>query len=95
MLILIAQIDAKTGKEDLVADELTKLVEPSRAEEGCITYRPFRSTAPSTRFFVFEEWRSKEDLDTHTQTPHFRAFLDAAGDALDGDPIMNFVDPLE
>ncbi|MDQ8206577.1 hypothetical protein QEH52_03595 [Coraliomargarita sp. SDUM461003] len=37
-LTIVANIHAKADKIDLVQAELIKLIEPTRAEEGCITY---------------------------------------------------------
>ena len=35
-----------------------------------------RSPDDETLFLFYENWRSKEDLDAHLQTPHLKHFFD-------------------
>ena len=37
-LTIVANIYAKAGRIDFVKAELLKLIEPTRAEEGCLNY---------------------------------------------------------
>jgi len=94
MVKFIARIDAKPGQEGLVSAALRELAGPSRAEAGCLQYVPCRSREDATKLLVLEEWESQEALDAHMETPHFHAFLVAAGEALAGPPQLEFVEPL-
>jgi quinol monooxygenase YgiN len=51
---------------------LLALVEPTRAEAGSLQYH-LHEEADGT-LFLYEVWRSKEDLDRHQETPHMREF---------------------
>ncbi len=94
MLKFIARIDAKRGQEELVASGLRALIEPSRAEAGCLLYDVCRDKDDATKLLVLEEWESQAALDAHMETPHFKAFIDKVGDALAGEPSLEFIERL-
>lgn len=94
MVKLIARLDAKPGQEALLAEALSELSAPSRAEAGCIQYDVCRSKEDAGKLLVLEEWETQEALDEHMETPHFKAFLEKAADALAGEPGIEFVERL-
>ncbi len=64
-LHVVAVITAKPGSEDAVRAAMQGLVEPTRGEDGCISYSLSESsTAPGT-FVTVEEWNDPADLDQH------------------------------
>lgn len=85
-LDVVAVLTAKSGSEALIRDALASLVEPTRAEEGCLRYDLFSSAADPAVFITIERWRSQEDLDGHLQTPHVQQALGAAGEHLAAAP---------
>ena len=74
MIILNAKITVKTGKREEVILKMENLIKSTRLESGCISYDLFSSTDDDSVLMVFEQWESKEALDSHTQTDHFIAF---------------------
>jgi len=94
MLKFIARIDAKPGKEALVAEALAALVEPSRAETGCIAYEVCRMKDDHTKLVVLEEWASQEALDEHMASAHFQGFLAKTAGALAGEPRLEMLERL-
>lgn len=86
MLVVAAIVKAIKGKEEELEKELRKLVPLARGEEGTISYIAHRSVDDPCKFLVYEKYRSKEDFDFHTSTPHFKAFFEAVGPILDGEP---------
>ena len=88
-LPVVAVITAKPGSEKLVGEALSALVEPTRAEEGCISYELFVSAADPATFVTMESWRSQVDLDAHLQTPHVQGALGAAGEHLAQTPAIH------
>mgnify|MGYP002379455443 CR=1 FL=1 len=51
------------------------MLEPSRSEPGCLAYDFYQHHAdPNTICFV-ETWTSREALNAHFETPHFRDFV--------------------
>lgn len=74
MVVLHAVLKLAQGALPRFEELLAAVVPPSRAEEGCLAYRAYRSLeAPDEVVFV-EEWKSQAALDLHFQTPHFRAY---------------------
>lgn len=63
---------------------LLDLVEPSRGHEGSLQYHLHEQE--DGRFFLYEVWRTQEDLDRHNATPLLRAFMDEAPAHLEGAP---------
>ncbi|GAA2120712.1 hypothetical protein GCM10009727_05630 [Actinomadura napierensis] len=49
-------------------------MEPTRKEDGNLEYHLHEQ--PDGRFFLYEVWRSQEDLDRHNEYPPLREFLD-------------------
>ena len=94
MVKLIARIEAKPGREQLIADALKALSGPSRAEAGCIQYDVCRMKEDPAKLLVLEEWASQECLDEHMATPHFKAFVEKIAEALAEAPKLEFIEPL-
>lgn len=67
---------------------LTSLVEPSRQEEGNLEYH--LHAQDDGRLFLYEVWRSQDDLDRHNATPALRAFLDDLPEFLEEAPDVYF-----
>jgi quinol monooxygenase YgiN len=87
-------LTAKPGTESVVEEALTALVRPTRAEAGCISYGLYRSTSDASAFITIETWRSQDDLDAHMATPHIAQALQAAGDSLQGGPVIHPLTPV-
>ncbi|ROO84883.1 quinol monooxygenase YgiN [Actinocorallia herbida] len=78
----------KAGSADILRDLLLGLVEPSRGHDGSLQYHLHEQE--DGRFFLYEVWRSREDLDRHNATPLLRATLARIADHLDGTPESYF-----
>ncbi|NHZ35830.1 putative quinol monooxygenase [Massilia rubra] len=76
MLVFSATFTAKPGAAQAVIDLVATLIEPSRAEPGCIRYDFLQSPYTPNKFVFFELWKSQADLDAHFQEPHFLAFAE-------------------
>ena len=72
-LHVLAHFRALPGKESELAVILQALIEPTRAEPGCIAYVLLRSREDSGRFTFVEEWTGEPALQQHFQTDHIRA----------------------
>ncbi|MCK5564128.1 MAG: antibiotic biosynthesis monooxygenase [Planctomycetes bacterium] len=84
-IALIAKVRAKEGQTKALAAELTSMIEPTRAEAGCIKYDLHVSADDEALFMFYEIWRSKEDLDLHLETPHLQGLLSKMGTLVEGD----------
>ena len=77
----VSLIALLTSKDDAVATlqmELKKLAVASRAEDGCLQYDLNHCQEPSNQFAIVELWESKEALDKHRLTPHYKYFTHIA-----------------
>jgi len=85
---VVAIITAKIGSIDLVQAELTKFIEPTHKEYGCITYQLTQDRDNPANFVFIEEWTTIQHLDEHLQTPHILAGLDVMEGHLDSVQIL-------
>ena len=72
-LRVIAELDAKPGKEDELRDLLIAFSKGATSEPGCLSYTLMQVQGEPTRFLTYEIWTSKAALDTHLQTPAIKA----------------------
>ena len=82
-LTLAAHITAKSDKIDLVKAELEKLVDPTRAEEGCLQYDLHQDNKNPAHFMFFENWATYDTWQAHMTTPHIIAYMAAVDGAID------------
>mgnify|MGYP003695168041 CR=1 FL=1 len=81
----IAFIRALPGRSLDLGRELCALVAPTREEDGCLDYEVHQSGDDPDIWFLYENWRSAEDMEAHFDTPHFMAFSERAEALLEGD----------
>lgn len=82
LLIVVAEMSAKPGKEGELRATLGGLIAPTRAEEGCVQYDLHEDNGCPGHFVFFERWASKAHLDRHLTTPHLEAFKARMDDLL-------------
>jgi len=70
-VVAIAETSADRAEE--LKSICMGLIEPTRKEEGCISYDLYQDTTNPGRFTFIENWKSKEHLDVHLKTPHLVA----------------------
>lgn len=93
-LPVVAVITAKPGSEGVVRDALEKLVGPTRAEQGCLSYDLYVSTEDPATFITVESWRGPADVEQHMASDHIAATFAAAGDALANPPAIHSLEPI-
>ena len=85
-LRVVAHITAKPDTVDETKKVLLGLIEPTRAEEGCVTYELLQNNADPTDLTFVEEWSGDGALDAHLATPHIQKALEPFGDLLAAPP---------
>ncbi len=90
-ITLIATVTAKPGKAETLGEHLAAMVAPSRAEPGCINYDLHRSKRDDSVWVLYENWRSKEDLDAHMKLPPFVGLSAALPDLIANEVDFHFV----
>jgi quinol monooxygenase YgiN len=76
-VVAIAETTADRAEE--LRSVCLGLIEPTRKEDGCISYELYQDTNNPGIFTFIENWQSKEQLEIHLNTPH----LVAAGKAFE------------
>ncbi len=92
-LTIVAKILAKTEKRDLVKSELIKLIEVTRAEEGCINYDLHQDNENPNLFLFYENWANRDLWQKHMGNAHLVAYMNATDGAVE-DFTLNEMTPV-
>ncbi len=87
-LTIVANIKANEDKIELVKAELLKLIEITRAEEGCINYDLHQDNENPAHFMFYENWETRELWQTHMGNQHLQDYM-AATDGAVAEFILN------
>lgn len=72
------RLEPRSGKEAEFREELLRVVEPTRAERGCLAIQVFESLREPFVFAIHSEWVDEAAFELHAQLPHTVRFLGAA-----------------
>ena len=81
-VIVFAFIKSRPGCEDPLRRELLKLIVPTRAEPGCVSYDLHESDDHPGWFQFYEVWRSRQDFEIHLGSAHIAELRAAIPDFL-------------
>lgn len=82
-LTIIANIIAKPEHVELVKNELMKLIDKTRLEQGCINYDLHQDNQNPAHFVFHENWQSEADLEVHLASEHIAAYSAAVEGAIE------------
>ena len=68
------------GKGQQLRDELKLLLDPTRAEPGCICIHLYEALCDPLVFYIHSEWVDEAAFDAHSRLPHMQCFLGLAGE---------------
>ncbi|MBW4580031.1 MAG: antibiotic biosynthesis monooxygenase [Tildeniella nuda ZEHNDER 1965/U140] len=74
-LLTVAKLTIKPDEREAFISASNLLSEPSRTEEGCVSWEYFQDTTDPNTFVFIEEWTGKEAFDFHFHTEHFQKYL--------------------
>jgi quinol monooxygenase YgiN len=78
MIILAGSIRIGTGKRDDAMDVMSRMVEATRAEDGCIAYSFAFDLADDHMIRIFEVFQDEAALAAHRASPHMDEWRAAA-----------------
>jgi quinol monooxygenase YgiN len=81
-LTIVANIKANLDKIELVKSELLKLIDLTRAENGCVDYDLHQDNDNPAHFMFYENWESRELWQVHMNAPHLAAYVAATEGAV-------------
>ena len=87
-LTIVANVTASADKINLVKEELEKLIDITRAEEGCLQYDLHQNNENPARFMFYENWEPRDLWQTHMSAQHLQDYL-AATEAAVGEFTVN------
>ncbi|WP_293746391.1 putative quinol monooxygenase [uncultured Paraglaciecola sp.] len=82
-LTIVANIKAEANKIDLVKEQLVKLIDTTRAEQGCINYDLHQDNNNPAHFVFYENWESRELWQTHMANQHLQDYMTATDGAVE------------
>ena len=85
-ITVVANFQAKPGKEAELKKILISLVAPTRQEAGCINYDLHQSPADPAKFLFHENWATQAQLDAHLANAQIQALLPRVGELCTGFP---------
>jgi len=81
-LYIFARFEPLPGKEPQLRGELARILEPTRAEPGCVRIHIYESTRGPLVYFIHSEWIDEAAFDAHAELPHTRRFVGAVVDLM-------------
>jgi quinol monooxygenase YgiN len=84
MLVVIATVRAKAGKEQELGKVLKGFLVPTRKEAGCLQYDLHIDNRDPAAFAFYERWVDDAALDAHLKTPHITSGFAAMTSLVDG-----------
>jgi quinol monooxygenase YgiN len=82
-LTIVANVTAKADQIDRVKAELKKLIDVTRAEEGCINYDLHQDNENPAHFLFYENWASHELWEAHMNNQHLKNYMAATDGAVE------------
>lgn len=70
--VVTARWTAREGEEERVLAAIRKMIEPSRAEPGCLYYQPSRDPEDPRAFFFYELYEDADAYKAHGESEHFQ-----------------------
>ncbi len=67
-----------------LAEEMIRL---TREEEGCIEYNIFQDEKDPQHFSYIESWKSREHLEKHFESEHFKRLVPQLGELSEAGPV--------
>ncbi len=89
MIKVIAKNFAKEDKVEQVIALAKELVAKSVQEVGCLKYELYQEEHTPRELVILEEWETKEHLDKHMASAHFKSLIPQMSALMDKEPEIN------
>ncbi|ABF63928.1 putative quinol monooxygenase [Ruegeria sp. TM1040] len=73
-VLVIAELKTAYERRDTLLEFVQTLAAHSRAEPGCLSYRPMLDVDQAGTIVIVEKWQSAAALEAHGQTAHMADF---------------------
>ncbi|OGW13908.1 MAG: hypothetical protein A3G93_03290 [Nitrospinae bacterium RIFCSPLOWO2_12_FULL_45_22] len=96
MLVIVAKLRTKEGKEGEMEKALLKMFPEVRAkEEGTLSYIMHRSKNDPRVFLFYEKYKDQAAFNLHSSTPYFKELFATIGPLMDGNPTVEMYEEIE
>ena len=72
---VVATFQVNEGQQAEFAGYLREMIDITKQEDGCIAYDLYGATDGSSECVMVEIWESRENLDLHLDSDHFKKFI--------------------
>ena len=79
-ILVTGIIDLDPAKRDAAIAAVTKVMEATQAEAGCVTFTFSADVSDPGRFWLQEEWADEDSLAAHMEQPHLAELMGAMGE---------------
>ncbi len=79
-ILVTGIIDLDPAKRDDAIAAVAKVMDATRAEDGCVTYTFSADVSDPGRFWLQEQWRDQASIDAHMNQPHLAELMAAMGE---------------
>jgi quinol monooxygenase YgiN len=79
MILILGTVKLAPDKLDGARAAMERMVDASRAEEGCIAYSYAQDVLDSETIHVIEKWRDRDAVAFHFATPHMAEWRGVMG----------------
>ncbi|MGL4513061.1 MAG: putative quinol monooxygenase [Lacipirellulaceae bacterium] len=92
--VMVVKFRVLAGQEEAFTEAFQASLAETFKEPGNIAYVLGRSRTNPGEFLLYERWKSAADLDLHLDFPYLVKLAEAFPTLLDGDPEIEFFDPI-
>lgn len=75
MIVATLRMIVQPKKRNDLIQTIKGMLEPSRVERGCLSYRLYEDVENNDAFVLLEEWATQGDLERHIATDNQRRLL--------------------
>ncbi|MCL2110737.1 MAG: antibiotic biosynthesis monooxygenase [Clostridiales bacterium] len=75
MVAVVVKENLKDGQKAAFVEYMREMIALTKQEDGCIAYDLYESVDGAGEVVMVELWETKEALDRHMETDHFKKFL--------------------
>ncbi|MCH4891264.1 antibiotic biosynthesis monooxygenase [Acidaminobacter sp. JC074] len=65
-----------------------EMIELTRKEDGCLEYNIFQDENDPRHFSYIESWETREHLEKHFESEHFKRLVPKLGDLSEAGPVV-------
>ena len=94
MIVVVAILQAKQGKEQEMEDALRWIIPQVDAEEGTLQYILHRAKKEPGKYLFYEKYLDKAALNAHGSTSYFAEMFAKIGPLLDGSPTIEIYEDI-